>query len=1043
MSPPAQSSPDTQATENITNINASLERRMRRLFRKQYFSEIIHTLSPLAGTPEMTPYLSRLFQRATFAEEQNKKTSKEIPHKEKNRKTLFFGSKKAKREEATKKAVSLLKKELSILEEKKKLDTLEKTGTILKDPETIEKKQKTIEKTTQEIELEIASNFQKNLLPEVKSDGLTGLDLGVKTVNCSELSGDVYDFLDTKKDTSYFYIGDATGHGAAAGLIMTMVNTIMFSLAERITDGISKMLVTLNTEIKPKLTSNMFMTMVLFSWDQKRKKMKYAGAGHEHILIYRASSKEIQRIQTGGIAIGMLPDISSIIKEQEVELSHNDIMVVFTDGITEAKNQEHQKEIFSLEALEQTIIKFAQENISAQKIADNVIQEVRTFQGDKELTDDITIIVTKRIVKEGEKKEIEEYEKKILVENLRKERAELQLKKGDISPDFTLKEENVIKNTLQYIEILLAQKEFLAAKEEIKNILKIRPDLKEANELFETISILEYEHKQSLSFFGNLWFKIKRFFSHAPNTKAYNTKQLIASREKETRELFKRGAYEQALQVIESLEKMNAKKKGSQKLKEKIYQKIGKKTSTQNVLDSLFSETSHPSEVVSLLKGETNISTEKEPQKNVSQPSTNSTQPMIEFHQPNNSDPGTPTEKKKISFPKTNELTDKEKSDSIKGLFDNEDREKKSFKKFMALLSPMSRKDFIFFVNRLSTFLDSGISLRQAIRIIQEQTTHDGLIFTLQKMLDGLEEGEMLSDIMAQNKHIFSEIHIALFRAGEQSGALAEILQSLGKQLSEQDAILKKIKTAMMYPAFVITMSIVMMGGILTFIVPKLTKVYDDTGVAVPKITQIIVGISDYIRDEYIFILLCFFFSLIPLFFFGKTKTGRDIYDWIFLRLPVMGNVIKKTNITLFSSNLSLLLQHDIQVGEALNISSNITTNVYYKKEIIRMRDEMIEKGIMISEAMGLRRGSFKFKNKYFPLELAQTAEVGERSGNIAVIFGRFGTRSAEELQTMIKGMSDLLEPIMLVIVGLSVAVILAAVMMPLTNIGSVIRKQS
>lgn len=1075
---------------------------MRRLFRTGQYRELIAALENIQTEQEqMPPYLSRLFERAKKAVErapnQTPSPVKEIfvqntAISNTNEKTSFFSSVLQKfstpsKGKAIETSVEILKKRAALDEEEKRLSLLEKSGSILEQPQDIVEKKEELQKSAHELEMQLASNIQKNLLPQVRSDALSGLEIGVQTINCSELSGDVYDFLRTKEDTSYFYLGDATGHGTGAGLIMTMVSALMPSVIERVQEGGAKIISLLNSELKPRFSANMFITLVLFSWHQRLKKLAFTGAGHEHILIYRKGEKTVEKIITGGIAVGMLSDISKVVREQEISLSDGDIVMVFTDGITEAKNGENEKDIFGLDRLMQLFLEYAKENFPAKLIAERVIETVRAFQGKKSLTDDMTIIVVKRKIMHKEEEEIISYQQKILEGDLKIERAELELKKDSISPEYSNQEEKMIKKTLQYVKILIHAHDYESAKAEIKTVLRVQPDHEEAMKLFEEINILMYEYENNLSGFSKTLYRWKQKFSSPEQHIAYNKSELLSAKEREARNAFRRGEIESVQEILAQIQQIEPKSTFVERMLARLSRSQYKTDNTNSISAQLaaLSNTFQQSDILTtLLKNATLlnqasslqqqnqapfIAAPSQYQTTTTTPAPNSLGsvplgisakngfsltgmpiiapikpipsniPAFDLFAQNSKSSEKPIMPNSV-FPEKS--ISKTESEPEVDIFWEKRRKQKKTLKFMQFLSPMSKKDFLFFVQRLATFLDSGIPPLQSLEIIQDQTKHDAFISILQEMIDGLQRGKMMSETMSEHPKVFQELYISLFRAGERSGALAKVLKSLGEQLAEQDALMRRLKSAMIYPVFVIIMSITMMGSILTFIVPKLTKVYSDTGVPLPKVTQLVVGASDFLRAQYISVILGAIFVFLGAYLFSKTKTGERILDWIALRMPIFGTVVKKKNIVLFTGNLAMLLEHGIHMNEALKISANITTNLYYQEEILQIHSEMVRRGVMLSEGMGFKKGMMIRKNICFPMELAQTAEVGERTGNISHVLKKFAQNTGEDLRNLIKGMADLFEPFMLVFVGLSVGTILAAVMMPLMNIGSVLRKQ-
>ncbi|MBD3330295.1 SpoIIE family protein phosphatase [Candidatus Peregrinibacteria bacterium] len=239
-------------------------------------------------------------------------------------------------------------------------------------------------------ELTIAHDLQRDILPLV-SPTLPGMQIVAKNRPASEVGGDSFNII-TSDDKTYIYVGDVTGHGVAAGLIMTMVNSLVSVFAEMY-DNPYDVLINVNKHIKTHVKKAMFMTMVMLCWDHKEQSLTYVGAGHEHILVYRNLTGECSEILSGGIALGMVPDNSKLITEKEIELNDGDFVILYTDGITEARN--NNGELFGLKRLEEAIKEHASQ-YSAEGLNYHVAKDVSTFMQDHKQDDDMTLIVLEK-----------------------------------------------------------------------------------------------------------------------------------------------------------------------------------------------------------------------------------------------------------------------------------------------------------------------------------------------------------------------------------------------------------------------------------------------------------------------------------------------------------------------------------------------------------------------------------------------------------------------------------------------------------------------
>lgn len=238
-------------------------------------------------------------------------------------------------------------------------------------------------------ELEIAAELQRDILPS-QNPQVAGLDIIAKTRPAVELGGDSFDFI-TMGDNTFIYVGDVTGHGVPAAIVMTMVNTLIHTFAE-IYDTAYEIIVGVNKQLKSRIKSTMFMTVLMLKWNNVTHKMSYVGAGHEHILIYKAKKGKCEIRQSGGIALGMVPDNSQLVKEIDMPLEKDDVIVLYSDGVTEGRNM--TGEMYGLDRFIAAIEKFAPQ-YSADGIIHHIALDYSKYVGDHIQEDDVTMIVIK------------------------------------------------------------------------------------------------------------------------------------------------------------------------------------------------------------------------------------------------------------------------------------------------------------------------------------------------------------------------------------------------------------------------------------------------------------------------------------------------------------------------------------------------------------------------------------------------------------------------------------------------------------------------
>jgi sigma-B regulation protein RsbU (phosphoserine phosphatase) len=239
-------------------------------------------------------------------------------------------------------------------------------------------------------ELTVATELQKQLFPaEIPS--FDDLNVTVKNRPATELGGDSYDFVETK-DRIYFYVGDVTGHGTTAALIMSMVNAMIDTFAGLLNSAY-EIIVNTNKDLRKHIKTSMYMTLVMLCWDKNAKKMTYVGAGHEHILVYRKATGQIDDIVSGGTALGMVEDVSATTKEQEIVTGKGDIVVLYSDGITEAKNT--SGELYGIERLKKALAEYGSQ-YSSSGVCHHISQDLAAFVGDESQIDDMTLMAIEK-----------------------------------------------------------------------------------------------------------------------------------------------------------------------------------------------------------------------------------------------------------------------------------------------------------------------------------------------------------------------------------------------------------------------------------------------------------------------------------------------------------------------------------------------------------------------------------------------------------------------------------------------------------------------
>jgi len=241
-------------------------------------------------------------------------------------------------------------------------------------------------------ELELATQIQNQIVPNADEiPKMDGLDVAAGLIPAEEIGGDIYDFMDIGDGKFLMYLGDVTGHGVPAGIVSAIANALFYGYRGFL--DLKKIVVEVNKVMKVKTMPNMFLTLCLIEWDSLNKKFTYVNAGHEKLVEFKVSNNKTILRDSGGIAIGMIPDVTNHVKLEEVTLEVGDIIVVYSDGVQEA--WANSKDQYGLERLQKVVSSNAQK--SAEEIKTAIFSDLKTFMGDYKQMDDITLIVIKRV----------------------------------------------------------------------------------------------------------------------------------------------------------------------------------------------------------------------------------------------------------------------------------------------------------------------------------------------------------------------------------------------------------------------------------------------------------------------------------------------------------------------------------------------------------------------------------------------------------------------------------------------------------------------
>lgn len=340
------------------------------------------------------------------------------------------------------------------------------------------------------------------------------------------------------------------------------------------------------------------------------------------------------------------------------------------------------------------------------------------------------------------------------------------------------------------------------------------------------------------------------------------------------------------------------------------------------------------------------------------------------------------------------------------------------------------QKDIVIFTKKLATMIRSGLPIVDTLGLIVDQTKNKNLKSVIENMSDRLNTGHSLSDAFKEHHRHFDPVYINLVEAGEISGKLDNFLDRLVDMLEKAQKIRAGIKSALFYPITLIVITLLISYGMLTKVVPIFQEMYEGLGAELPGPTQRIVEASDWIRDggNVLFVI-----SLVSGIWFGDRNLSkyvrryRKLKSYLILRIPLFGDILTKSTVARLSLLMANLLAAGVGVIDTLNVSRTVTKNLMFQDAATRIRDNL-------SSGQEL---SVLFKDEpVFPIALSQMMAVGERTGNMDEMLTSIAKYYEEEFDTVVEGLSSVIEPLMIVFVGAMIGVMVVALYLPIFSAG-------
>jgi len=376
------------------------------------------------------------------------------------------------------------------------------------------------------------------------------------------------------------------------------------------------------------------------------------------------------------------------------------------------------------------------------------------------------------------------------------------------------------------------------------------------------------------------------------------------------------------------------------------------------------------------------------------------------------------------------------KQDKIRPINIAEKRKKKEFSfnngkpLFSSGKQRITEKDIVVFTRTFSTMIDAGLPLVQCLKILGDQTENRTFGEIILSVKQDIETGEDLSDSLRKHPKVFNSLYCNLFEAGEAAGILDIIARRLAEHMEKEASLKKKVKSAMVYPACIVSVAVGVISFLMIFVIPAFTTMFSSGGAELPGPTAIVMAVSDMFRTKWHYMAGTAYAIYLVFSRLYATERGRAVIDGYALKLPVAGPLIRKVSIAKFSRTLGTLLSSGVALLEGLEICARTSGNKTVESTVLDTM-EAIKSGETI--AAPLARG------KIFPPMVIQMIDVGENSGSLDSMLAKIADFYDEEVDTAVIGLTALLEPALMVFLGLVVGFIVVAMYLPIFQMGSAV----
>jgi type IV pilus assembly protein PilC len=349
---------------------------------------------------------------------------------------------------------------------------------------------------------------------------------------------------------------------------------------------------------------------------------------------------------------------------------------------------------------------------------------------------------------------------------------------------------------------------------------------------------------------------------------------------------------------------------------------------------------------------------------------------------------------------------------------------------YLGIFDHASLKDITNFSKQMSALLDAGVSVVKALQLLAEDNSRPIMKTTLDQVILDVKAGKAISVAFSKHKNVFSDFYVNLVRSGEESGKMSMAFSHLAEYSDRNYSLVVKVRNAMIYPAFVISVFVFVMVVVFTFVIPKLSGILQDSGVELPALTKVVLSISNFLVNYGIYMGVFLVGLCLYVFVTMRgTKSWTSFFDTMKIKIPILRDVFKMLYVTRIADNIQTLLTSGVSLTKAIQITGDVVGNMYYK--------EILDQALIDVRGGKTFSSAFAKHPDLIPNTLVQMVKIGEETGEIGKLMGNIAKFYEREINTTIDTLVGLVEPIMIVVLGLGVGTLLISVLMPIYSLAS------